>query len=226
MGKHRILIVDDDHDILELLAYNLDREGFKVMTLDTSTEVVQACRSFGPHLIVLDIMMPVRNGIEVCRDIRSINKFKDIFIFFLTARSERYFQEAALDTGGDDFIEKIIGLRTITKKIKMVLQQELVIRKGVAKLRIGSLRLDRRKMSAILGKREIGLSRPEFELLFFFGQNEGQIISLDKLSVNVTDYDHYSSGTSVVMYLELLIRKLNGRLLHKMKDNTYMLLAE
>ena len=96
----RILVVDDDHDILDLLEYNLALEGFKVKTEDDSTHAVATCLEFDPDLIILDIMMPEINGIEVCKQIRSIRKFKDTFIFFLSAKSESYYQEAALETGG------------------------------------------------------------------------------------------------------------------------------
>src|SRR6476646_6338610 len=100
MGKQRILVVDDDHDILDLLRYNLEREGYKIMTLDSGIDAIAACFEFEPDLIILDIMMPEVNGIEVCKRIRSIRRFKDTIIFFLTARSESYYQEAALDIGG------------------------------------------------------------------------------------------------------------------------------
>jgi len=120
--KDRILVVDDDQDILELLAYNLERQGFKVQTIDKSTKAIGACMQFEPDLIILDMMMPDINGIEICKKIRAIEKFKDTFIFFLTAKSESYYRQAALDTGADDFIEKIIGVRLLIDKIKVALK--------------------------------------------------------------------------------------------------------
>ncbi len=118
MGKNRILVVDDDRDILDLLEYNLKKEGFKVRTVDVSSQAVDVCIQFGPDLIILDIIMPEVNGIEVCRRIRAIDRFRDTFIFFLSAKSEKYYQKAAFDTGGNDFIDKIIGIRSLKSKIK------------------------------------------------------------------------------------------------------------
>jgi two-component system, OmpR family, alkaline phosphatase synthesis response regulator PhoP len=121
MAKDRILVVDDDKDILELLSYNLERQGYKVQTIDASTQAVRACIQFEPDLIILDMMMPEINGIEVCRSIRSLEKFKETIIFFLTAKSENYYRAAALETGANDFIEKIIGVRSLMDKIKLTL---------------------------------------------------------------------------------------------------------
>jgi two-component system alkaline phosphatase synthesis response regulator PhoP len=140
MGRpYRILVVDDDLDILELLRYNLSREGFKIKVVENSHEAVDAAVSFRPDLIILDIMMPAPSGIEICKQLRSLPKFKDTYIFFLTARSEHYYQDAALDTGGDDFIEKIVGLRALTKKVSTVLNDQFVIRKSVPSVIVGNL---------------------------------------------------------------------------------------
>src|SRR5687767_11362273 len=95
----RILVVDDDSDILDLLKYNLEKEGFKIKTLGNSKKTIAVAKEFSPDLIILDIMMPHPNGIELCRELRSLARFHDTYIFFLTARSENYFQQAALDTG-------------------------------------------------------------------------------------------------------------------------------
>src|ERR1700755_3275700 len=113
----RVLVVDDDSDILDLLEYNLAKEGFKVKTLDDSSRAVSVAEEFLPDLVILDIMMPHPNGIEVCRTLRGMKRFADTYIFFLTAKSESYYHEAALDTGGDDYIEKIVGLRALTYKV-------------------------------------------------------------------------------------------------------------
>ncbi len=224
MGKHRILVVDDDHDILELLEYNLEREGFKVRTEDNSVRAIDACREFSPDLIILDIMMPEMNGIELCKHIRAVDEFKDTFIFFLTAKSESYYQEAALDTGGDDFIEKIIGLRSLTGKIKAVLQRKLVIRKRFAEVHIGDLYINRRSGHARIGKKTISLSKPEFELLFFFAQNPRKAISTEALMSNIGGSETFSIGNSVDVYLELLVSKLGESWLFKTEEGRYKLL--
>ena len=179
MGENRsfrVLLVDDDRDILELLEYNLEKEGFKVKAIEDSWEAVKVAKEFMPDLVILDIMMPHPNGIEICRELRSLKRFEDTYIFFLTAKSETYYRQAALDTGGDDFIEKVVGLRALTYKVKTVLKRRFVIRKSVPELHIGELTISRKSNSVRVGQHEVALSKPEFELLFFFAQNPGKII--------------------------------------------------
>ncbi len=222
----KILVVDDDQDVLDLLEYNLTREGFKVRTEYRSNEAVAACLEFDPDLIILDIMMPEVNGIEICKEIRAIRKFKNTFIFFLTAKSESYYQQAALETGGDDYIEKIIGLRSLTGKIKAVLKRKLIIRKRIPEIQVGDLHIHRREGSATVGKKEIRLSKPEFELLFFFAQNPKKVISADYLLANVLGSDAFSLGSSVELYIDMLMKKLNGHWIFKISDGKYWLLPQ
>ena len=176
----RILVVDDDPDILELLRYNLSRAGFKIKIIENSKQAIAAAIHFKPHLIILDIMMPAPTGIEICKQLRSMPRFKNTYIFFLTARSEHYYQDAALDTGGDDFIEKIIGLRALTTKVVKVLKENFVIRKSDTSLVSGSLILYRKASLVYLKGIPITFSKPEFEL-FFFAQNPKKIISTESL---------------------------------------------
>jgi two-component system alkaline phosphatase synthesis response regulator PhoP len=120
--QYRILAVDDDADILELLQYNLEMEGFIVKTVSDCKKALTEAIDFLPDLIILDIMMTPLSGIDICKQLRGLATFRYTYIFFLTARSEHYYQDAALDTGGDDFIEKIIGLRALTNKVATVLK--------------------------------------------------------------------------------------------------------
>ena len=226
MGKQRILAIDDDHDILDLLKYNLEREGYKVITLDSGINAIAACFQFEPDLVILDIMMLEVNGIEVCKRIRSIRQFKDTFIFFLTAYSESYYQEAALDTGGDDFIEKIMGLRTLTNRISIVLGSELIIRKRDPVIHIGDLQISRRIKSARIGNKDIALSIPEFELLFFFAQNPNKILTAKNLYDSMVSTESLPASNSLDMYIDLLIRKLKGHRIFKLSNGRYTLLLD
>lgn len=217
------MLVDDDHDILELLEYNLEKEGFKVKALDDSWNAVKIAKDFGPDLIILDIMMPHPNGIEICRELRSIKRFENTYIFFLTAKSESYYQQAALDTGGDDFIEKVVGLRALTYKVSTVLKRKFVIRKSVPILKIGNLSINRRLSSVRVGDLEITLSKPEFELLFFFAQNPRKVISQENLLCNIWGSEIYLFDTSIDVYIQNLKKKLGLDLIHRTLDNRYRL---
>ena len=211
----RVLVVDDDSDILELLEYNLEREGLKVKIVEDSREAISIAKSFSPDLIILDIMMPHPNGIELCRELRGMERFEETYIFFLTAKSENYYHEAALDTGGDDFIEKVIGLRALTNKVISVLKRRFVIRKSVAELKIGDILIHRKSSSVTVNKKEIVLSKPEFELLFFFAQNPQKTITTDSLLQNIWGSEIYLFDTSIDVYIENLKSKLGLRLIHR-----------
>ena len=164
-GISRILVVDDDRDILELLQYNLEKQGFKVKTIADSRKAIRVAEDFEPDLIILDVMMPHRNGIEICRALRSMVRFQNIYIFFLTARSGPCNQQAALETGGDDYIEKVTGLRALTCRISAVLKDHFVIRKGIFELKVGKMIINRSTRSVSIGNHGILLSDHEFQLL-------------------------------------------------------------
>ena len=219
----RVLVVDDDSDILELLEYNLEREGFKVKILEDSRDAVAVAKEFSPDLIILDIMMPHPNGIELCRELRSMKRFEETYIFFLTAKSENYYHEAALDTGGDDFIEKVIGLRALTYKVISVLRRRFVIRKSIAELRIGNIQIHRKSSSVTIGGHEIVLSKPEFELLFFFAQNPHKVITADNLLQNIWGSEIYLFDTSIDVYIQNLRSKLGLSLIHRAQGDRYRL---
>ncbi|MBX2963213.1 MAG: response regulator transcription factor [Cyclobacteriaceae bacterium] len=204
----RILVVDDDRDILELLKYNLWREGYKVKVLEESSKAIKAAKSFSPDLIVLDLMMPHPNGIELCRELRKMKQFQDTYIFFLTAKSEPYYQQAALDTGADDYIEKIMGLRSLTHKISAVLKKNYIIRKGAYELEVGKLVLNRKRNSVEVGETKAVLSKPEFDLLFFFAQNMGKEISASSLLQFLWGSELYLSESSLELYINSLVQKI------------------
>jgi len=219
----RVLVVDDDHDILDLLEYNLEKEGFKVKAVSDSFLAIDVARHFGPDLIILDIMMPHPNGIEICRKLRELKQFENTYIFFLTAKSENYYHEAALDTGGDDYIEKIVGLRALTYKVRTVLKRKFVIRKSAAELLIGNLRINRKSSSVSVDGAEIMLSRPEFEILFFFAQNPSKVISQENLLQNIWGSEIYLVDTSIEVYITNLRKKLGIDIIRYEGENRYRL---
>lgn len=216
-----MLVVDDDYDILDLLEYNLEKEGYKVKTLDDSHQAIEVAKKFLPDLIILDIMMPHPNGIELCREFRSMKQFQDTYIFFLTAKSESYFQQAALDTGGDDYIEKVIGLRALTYKISTVLKRKFIIRKSLRELKVGNLVVKRKSHSVRIGTDEVSLSQPEFELLFFFAQNPKKEITLENLLNNLWGSEIYMLDTSIDAYIQSLIKKTGLNMIHRTDTNHY-----
>lgn len=217
----RVLLVDDDRDILELVEYNLEKEGYKVKTLDDSACAVSVAKNFSPDLIILDIMMPHPNGIEICKELRAMKRFADTYIFFLTAKSENYYQQAALDTGGDDYIEKVIGLRALTYKVTTVLKRSFIIRKSIPELQIGNLRLNRKANSVIVDQSHVTLNKPEFELLFFLAQNQGKIITRENLLCNIWGSEIYLVDASIDGYIHNLQTKLGVNVIQTLSGHRY-----
>jgi two-component system alkaline phosphatase synthesis response regulator PhoP len=217
----RILLVDDDADILDLLKYNLEKEGFKVRALDDSQNTIPVATRFSPDLIILDIMMPHINGIELCAQLRKIERFAKTYIFFLTARSESDLQQAALNSGGDDYIEKITGLRALIYKANAVLNNSLTIRKWQPELNVAGMRINRNQQSVTYGRQRIRLSKPEFDLLYFLAQNPGKMISLESIIHNIWGSEIYMLDSSAEVYIDSLRKKIAPGTIQCLNDKTY-----
>lgn len=218
----RVMLVDDDKDILELLEYNLRTEGFKVKTVQNSGEAIASANEFRPDLIILDVFMPHPNGIEICRELRNSELFTDTYIFFLTATSEGYFEQVAYETGGDDFIEKLAGLRALTTRITSVLKRRLVIRKRQSEINLGGLHLNRKTLSVTLNGISIVLNPPEFEVLYFFAQNPGKVITAQTLLQNLYGSEVYLYESSVERYMQNIIRRTGDRLIKWVGGDKYV----
>lgn len=221
--KHKILIIDDDRDILDLLQYNLKKEGYEVLVVSKSTEGVNTALHFRPELIILDILMPKLNGIEVCRRLRNNAEFMHTYIFFLTALSGRQQQREAFDIGGDDFIQKLTGLRTLFNKIRAVLDNKLVIRKHVKKIQLGALTIDRSSRLLVYKNRKIVLSESEFEIVYFFAQNPDIVISADHLLDNIGRSDFHILPKTLGTRLKDISKKIGAELIRQVQEDRYRL---
>jgi two-component system alkaline phosphatase synthesis response regulator PhoP len=123
-SNYKILLVDDESDILEFLSYNLKKEGFQVSTAGNGIEAIEKAKKFHPHLIILDVMMPEMDGIETCEKIRSLPEFSDVLISFLTARGEDYSQIAGFEAGADDYINKPIKPKVFISRVNAILKRD------------------------------------------------------------------------------------------------------
>lgn len=209
MSEGRILIVDDEADIIELLTYNLEREGYKVdKALDGEEALRQAARQ-RPDLILLDIMMPRMDGIETCRRLRGMPGMDGVFIIFLTARAEEYSELAGFEAGGDDYIPKPIKPRVLLSRIKAILR-----RKGSegentppAILQVRDLEIDKDEYVVRRKGETIVLPRKEFDLLFFLASRPGKVYRREKLLERV-----WGDVMVVDRTVDVHVRKLREKL--------------
>jgi two-component system, OmpR family, alkaline phosphatase synthesis response regulator PhoP len=221
----KVLLVDDDEDILDLLVYNLTREGFDIRSVSNSKESILIANEFLPDLVVLDLMMPDINGIEVCRQIRKNELLKNIYIFFLTAKSDDYYKHATFNVGGDEFIEKVMGIKPLIHKIQAVLKKNFIIRKQKMKFKIGSLELFRGAETVYKNGSKVNLNKAEFEILFFLAQNAGKQISIDEIIQTLWGSNTFMDSKSVKGYLANIQHKIGEESVReKIRDCYYFVI--
>jgi len=209
----KILLVDDEPDILEIVSYNLRSEGYTVVTANNGAEAIKKAKQEKPQLIILDVMMPEMDGIEACEHIRQIPELKDIIITFLTARGEDYSQLAGFKAGADDYITKPIKPKVLVSKVKALLRRYKDDVKDNNVVTIGQLTIDRDEYKILLNQKEILLPRKEFELLSLLTSKPGKVFKRDEILDKVW-------GNEVVVgdrTIDVHIRKLR----EKIGDNAF-----
>ena len=204
----KALIVDDDEDILELLQYNLEKEGYEVKTAADGIQAVDIARTFLPNLVLLDIMMPRQDGIETCRQLREIEELSDTYILFLTARSEEYSEVAAFDIGADDYITKPIKPRALMSRINALFRREAKKKNDEARIVVDDLEIDKSSYIVSVKGKEINLPRKEFELLYFLAQSPNKVFSRDDLLQNIWGSDVYVLARTVDVHIRKVREKI------------------
>lgn len=205
--KLKILTVDDEPDILEFIQYNLEKEGFEVRTAGNGKSAVEIATEFKPDLIILDIMMPEMDGIEVCRLLREKSEFNETVIVFLTARNEDYSEIAGFDVGGDDYITKPIRPRVLISRLKALLRRRKS-KEADSILTFGELSIDTEKIVIMVGEREITLAKKEYELLLLLSSRPGKVFTRDEIFEQV-----WGSGLLVgERTIDVHIRKIREKI--------------
>jgi two-component system alkaline phosphatase synthesis response regulator PhoP len=210
--KHKILIVDDEPDILEFLGYNLTKEGFEVFSAENGIEAIAKAREIIPHLIILDVMMPEMDGIEACDEIRKIPELSNTIITFLSARGEDYSQIAGFEAGADDYITKPVKPKIFVSKVKALLKRykpsEVEKNADISIIRVGDITIDKNRYVVLKDEREMVLPRKEFELLFYLSSEPGKVFTREEIYDNIW-------GSGVVVgdrTIDVHIRKLREKI--------------
>ena len=219
---NKVLVVDDDTDILELLQYNLEKEGYNVKTANTGQKAVDIASLFLPNLILLDIMMPGMDGVETCRILRENQDLVETHILFLTARSEEYSEVAAFDAGADDYITKPIKPRALLSRIGAILRRETKkTSKDSKKIEIGSLMIDKQSYTVTIDQLAIVLPKKEFELLHFLAQNPNKVFNRDELLQNIWGTDVYVLARTVDVHIRKIREKIGEDFIKTVKGVGY-----
>lgn len=222
-SKGKILIVEDEVDIVEFLEYNLSKEGYDIEKAYDGEEGLAKAKLFDPHLILLDIMMPRMDGIELCEKIRSDTKFNNTLIAFLTARSESFTHIIALDKGGDDFINKPIKPNVLLSRIKALLRRhkEFDNDSKISILEFGKLIIDLDAYKVSLGSEEILLAKKEFDLLALLTSKPGKVFKREEILTNVWGGDVIVGDRTIDVHIRKLREKLGSHYIQTLKGVGY-----
>ncbi|MGC6431822.1 MAG: response regulator transcription factor [Jejuia sp.] len=215
----KILLVDDEPDILEIVGYNLSSEGYQVITAENGVEAVKKAKKELPQLIILDVMMPEMDGIEACETIRKQPELKDVVITFLTARGEDYSQVAGFDAGADDYITKPIKPKVLVSKVKALLRRFKEEVKDTVK--VGNLVINRDEYKIILKGNEIILPRKEFELLSLLASKPGKVFKRDEILDKVWGNEVVVGGRTIDVHIRKLREKLGDKSFKTVKGVGY-----
>ena len=218
---YKILVVDDEKDILELLEYNLEKEGYKVKVTNSGDNAVKIADNYMPDIILLDIMMPGQDGVETCRLLRLNPKLADTHIIFLTARSEEYSEVAAFEVGADDYITKPIKPRALLSRIKALYKKAKNKKSEEPVITVGDLVIDRSSYLVKQDGKEIALPKKEFELLYFLAQNPNKVFDRDELLNKVWGTDVYVLARTVDVHVRKVREKIGEDFISTVKGVGY-----
>ena len=223
-GKFKILLVDDEPDIIEFIQYNLKKEGYQVFTAMNGRDAIKMAVKHLPDLILLDVMLPDMDGIETCEEIRSIPTLKNTTIAFLTARTEDYSQIAGFEAGGDDYITKPIKPRVLLSRIKALLKRHQVNFENEVISSINSeIYVDREKFLVVKQGKEIILPKKEFELLNLLISKPGKVFTRDEIFQIVWGDKVIVGDRTIDVHIRRLREKIGEDLIQTVKGVGYKL---
>lgn len=222
----KILLVDDELDILEFIEYNLIKEDYQVFTASDGYEAIKLAEKHNPHLIVLDIMMPGLDGVEVCRELRNREQFQNTIIAFLTARSEDYSQIAGFEVGGDDYITKPIRPRVLVSRVGALLRRlndEPTNNVVNDIIKVGNLTINKEKVMVFKDDEAIALAKKEFELLYLLASKPGKVFTRDEIFNKVWGTDVIVGNRTIDVHIRKVREKIGDDYIRTIKGIGYKL---
>lgn len=217
----KILLVDDEPDILEIISFNLEKVGYQVTKASNGLEALKQAKKTLPHLIILDVMMPELDGIETCERLRQDEQFQETIIMFLTARGEDYSYVAAFDAGADDYVTKPIKPKVLLSKVKGLLRR--LKKKETVKelLKFDNLLIDQEEYKVTLNEREQPMPRKEFELLYLLASKPGKVFKREKIMEKIWGSDVVVGDRTIDVHIRKLREKIGDRYFKTVKGVGY-----
>ena len=219
----KILLVDDEQDILEIVSYNLIQEGYIIVTATNGKEAIEVAKEEFPQLIIMDVMMPEMDGVEACEQIRKIPELSNVMIVFLTARSEDFSQVAGFEAGADDYITKPIKPKLLVSKVKAILRRlkdEDFISEN---LNVAGIEINREEYKIIKNGIEIVLPRKEFELFYLLASKPGKVFKREDILDKVWGNEVVVGGRTIDVHIRKLREKIGEDLFKTIKGVGYKL---
>ena len=220
----KILLVDDEPDILDFLKYNLLQEDYQVFTAENGIKGIELAKQELPHLIVLDVMMPELDGVETCHRLRSIPELENTLITFLTARSEEYSQIAGLEAGADDYIQKPIRPRLLVSRVKALLRRLDQNNKNQISgniLDLGILKIDKEKYEVFKADTKIELAKKEFDILWLLAQKPGKVFGREEIYRKVWGSNVIVGNRTIDVHISKLRDKIGSEIIKTVKGIGY-----
>ncbi len=224
--KIKILVVDDDPDIIEIISYNLKKENYKVFSCYNGTDSIKIAEKEKPDLIILDVMMPGMDGIQVCEKLRSKNEFNNTIIMFLSARGEDFTHIAAYDAGADDFVNKPLKPRLLISKVRSLLRRTNKINNvSSMKLNFKGLIIDKEEYTVKIKDEKLILPRKEFELLFMLSSNTGKVIKREEIMNQIWGEDVIVGDRTIDVHIRKLRKKIGSNFIKTIKGIGYKFIS-
>ena len=217
----KILLVDDEPDIIEIIRFNLDQQGYKIFTATDGIEAIKVAKKIMPHLIIMDVMMPNMDGIEACEYLRKDYRFSETIIMFLTARGEDYSYVAAFDAGADDYVTKPIKPKVLISKVKGLLRRFKKNNKSENKFQFGELIIDREAYKVTLKGIELSLPRKEFELIYLLASKHDRVCERQEIMDKIWGGDVIVGDRTIDVHIRKLREKIGNKYFKTIKGIGY-----
>jgi two-component system alkaline phosphatase synthesis response regulator PhoP len=225
MKGKKILLIDDEQDILEILSYNLEKEGYQVFTANNGNEGIVKAKEIIPDLILLDVMMPEKDGIETCQEMRQIKELQKTLIVFLSARSEEFSQLAGFDAGANDYIVKIIKPKVLISKVNALLQLTTQVAEQSKLVELGDLVIDKDNFKVTKNGEHFLLPKKEFDLLYLLASNTQKVFKREEILDKVWGNDVIVGERTIDVHIRRLREKLGDNSIQTLKGIGYKLVV-